>query len=275
MGETESTFDELVAAWLDAMTGARALAGDPAAWDVTTRCPGWTIGDIVAHLVDIDSFLLGLEPLDHTPDWASLPHADSPVGRLTEVGVDARRARSQDDVLAEFDAVVPRRAAQLAEGPHDLSAMVMGPFGSDRPLRRVLTMRTLDAWLHELDIRQALGLPDRLDCAAGRITAGHLLSSLTAIWAKAAAAPIGTTLEVRVTGPVIALTLQVTVDEQGRGVEISGADPDLTLTASWPDLLDLMSGRLASDDPAVAERVTLTGETALGTRVLTSLKVVP
>ncbi len=275
MNSQQPTAPDLIAAWHEVMLDARTNADDAAAWSLPTACPGWRVGDLIAYLLDIDGFLVGDPRPDHEPDWDALPHAVGPVSRMTEVGVDARRGTPMAEVLAEFDSVLERRAAQLAAGPSDLTVMVMGPFGSDRPLGRVLTMRTFDAWVHAQDIRAARGLPTQLDSAAALITADQLLSGLPLLWGKTVAAPPGTVLALNITGPVIEAALQVGVDDEHRGVMVEGADPDLTLTASWPDLLDLMTGRVAVDDAGLLARITLDGDEALSNRLLSALNVTP
>lgn len=275
MNSPQPTAPDLIAAWHEVMLDARTNADDAAAWSLPTSCPGWTVGDLIAHLLDIDGLLAGDPRPDHEPDWDALPHAVGPVSRMTEVGVDARRGTPMADVLAEFDAVLERRSAQLAAGPMELDVMVMGPFGSDRPLGRVLTMRTLDAWVHAQDIRAARGLPAQLDSAAALITADLLLSGLPLVWGKTVAAPPGTVLALHITGPVVSADLYVGVDDEQRGVMVEGAEPNVTLTTSWPDLLDLMTGRVAADDPALLARITLVGDEVLSSRLLGALNVTP
>jgi uncharacterized protein (TIGR03083 family) len=194
---------------------------------------------------------------------------------MTEVGVDARRGKPMADVLAEFDSVLERRSAQLAAGPDDLTTLVMGPFGSDRPLGRVLTMRTFDAWVHAQDIRAARGLPLQLETAAAAVTADQLLSGLPLIWGKTVAASPGTVLALNITGPVVIADLQVGVEDEGRGVMVTGAVPDVTLTITWPDLLDVMTGRVGPDDASLLERIALTGDEVLASRLLAALNVTP
>ena len=275
MNSKQPTAPDLISAWHEVMLDARSNADDAAAWTLPTSCPGWSVGDLIAHLLDIDGLLAGDPRPDHEPDWDSLPHAVGPVSRMTEVGVDARRGTPMAEVLAEFDSVLERRSAQLAAGPMDLAVMVMGPFGSERPLGRVLTMRTFDAWVHAQDIRAARGLPAQLDSAAALITADQLLSGLPLIWGKTLAAPPGTVLSLNITGPVVVAELQVGVDDELRGVMVNGSVPDLTLTITWPDLLDVMTGRVSPDDAGLLERIALTGDAGLASRLLGALNVTP
>ena len=266
---------DFIDAWHEVMLDARLNADDPAAWSLPTACPGWSVGDLIAHLLDIDGFLAGDPRPDHEPNWDALPHAVGSISLMTEVGVDARRGMPMEEVLAEFDSVLERRTAQLAAGTDDLTALVIGPFGSERPLGRVLSMRTFDAWVHAQDIRAARGLPLQLDTAAARITADQLLSGLPLIWGKTLAAPPGTVLSLNITGPVVIADLQVSVDDEQRGLMVTGAVPDVTLTITWPDLLDLMTGRVLTDDAGLLERISLTGDAGLASRLLGALNVTP
>ena len=275
MEKQQATARDLVDAWHEVMLDARLNADDPGAWSLPTSCPGWSVGDVIAHLLDIDGFLAGDPRPGHEPDWDALPHAVGPISRMTEVGVDARRGMPMAEVLAEFDSVLERRSAQLAAGSDDLTTLVMGPFGSDRPLGRVLTMRTFDAWVHAQDIRAARGLPFQLETAAAAVTADQLLSGLPLIWGKTLAAPPGTVLGLNITGPVVVAELQVGVNDELRGVMVNGSVPDLTLTITWPDLLDVMTGRVSPDDAGLLERIALTGDAGLASRLLGALNVTP
>ena len=266
---------DFIDAWHEVMLDARLNADDPVAWLLPTACPGWTVGDLIAHLLDIDGFLAGDPRPDHEPDWDALPHAVGRISLMTEVGVDARRGVPMEEVLAEFDSVLERRSAQLAAGTDDLTALVLGPFGSERPLGRVLSMRTFDAWVHAQDIRAARGLPLQFDTAAARITADQLLSGLPLIWGKTLEAPAGTVLSLSISGPVVVTDLQVGVDDAGRGVMVTGAVPDVSLTSTWPDLLDLMTGRVLPDDAGLLERIELTGDAELANKLLGALNVTP
>jgi hypothetical protein len=56
---------------------------------------------------------------------------------------------------------------------------------------------------------------------------------------------------------------------------VTGAVPDVTLTITWPDLLDLMTGRVSPDDAGLLERIALTGDEGLASRLLAALNVTP
>ena len=99
---------ELVAVWLnslDAFTEV-ALKLTATAWNTPSPCPGWTAGDVVAHVLSLESEMHG-DPLpDHEPDWAALPHVTNDFSRYTEVPVDWYRSKGRDVVLAEPNALI-------------------------------------------------------------------------------------------------------------------------------------------------------------------------
>ena len=157
-------FDQVFGAWQSASTDFNDLVTplSQQEWDTPTALPGWTVGDIVAHVGWLEGILIGKFDDAHEPDWDALPHVTSDFGRLTEIPVDLRRSRTREDVLIELAANVADRREALDAGPHDVAVETPGPFGP-APLGRVLRMRTLDTWVHEQDIRDALGRPGHLD----------------------------------------------------------------------------------------------------------------
>jgi len=81
---------QLIDIWQGSLQAIVDLAEglDDRAWVQLTPCPGWTVGDLVAHTTDIEQMLAGDPRPQHEPEWDSLPHAMGDVGRFTEVGVD-------------------------------------------------------------------------------------------------------------------------------------------------------------------------------------------
>ena len=242
----DAGFDELFAAWRSASHDFIDLVTplSQAEWDVPTALPGWSVGDIVAHIGWLEGLLIGEYDAPHEPDWSSLPHAQSDFGRLTEVPVDLRRSWTREAVLIELADRIARRTVELEQGPHDPAHEVMGPFGP-APLGRVLRMRTLDTWVHEQDIRDALGRLGHLDTMGAQATASQLLPGLGKVWAKLAGAQSGQVLDVRITGGGIEGGATVVVDDDGRA-RIVGDDlldqagsATVTLTMSWPTYLAL------------------------------------
>lgn len=269
--------DALVHAWSSSIRDIRTVGGelDEEQWLAPTACPGWNVADIVAHVVDVESALAGQPRPAHEPAWDALPHVQSDVSRWTEVGVDLRRGRPQEAVLAELDHVIELREGQLAQGPHELSAEVPGLFGAPMPLGRLLQMRVFDTWVHAQDIRDAVGMVDELDGPGAKVTAAQLMDALPRIWGKSVGAPVGSVLEVDVTGPGVVACVQVEVGTDGRANRARDRQPDVRISASWPALMHRMAGRIRPGDPSFADGLQISGDQALIERLLPALNIAP
>ena len=51
-------------------------------WRADTDCPGWTVKDLLSHLVGIERWLLGHPLVDHDP--APADHVRNPLGERNE-----------------------------------------------------------------------------------------------------------------------------------------------------------------------------------------------
>jgi uncharacterized protein (TIGR03083 family) len=262
------------------MADVRAVAGDlgEEGWGHPSLLPGWSVGDVVAHLSWIERILLGRMDPPHNPDWASLPHVTGDFGRTTEVPVDLRRTWPRAEVLAEFDASLADRHAALLAGPQEPATPTMNPFGRMVTLEAVLRMRTFDAWVHSQDIRLAVGRPGGTTTAPARVAAEQIAGALGFVWAKKVAAPAGATLVVEVTPPGIELRHAVTCTSEGKGVDLPvPPDPTVTLRLAFDDFVQLGCGRTRPDrtpDQARAA-VAVSGDLDLGARAVAALNIAP
>lgn len=266
-----ATAAELIDTWDAAMTDLlrAAESAGPAGWGLPTPCPGWGIGDIVAHISFIERFLLQRWDPPHEPDWDSLPHVTSDFGKVTEIPVDLRRGWTRDEVLAEFRQTHADRLQGLRDGPQDLAEMTMSPFGRPWPLDRVLRIRIFDIWVHEQDIRTANSEMADLDTPAAWVTARQLVKGLPAVWAKNTDAPVGSSLRIEVTGPGVVFEAGVLRGEDGRSRYADTSAATVSLRLAWPDLVRLMCGRGQS------ESVGISGDSELAQRLLATMAVTP
>jgi len=262
----DAPFAELLEAWVTTTADFVDLAASltQEEWDTATLLPGWTVGDVIAHVSWIEGLLAGRMDAPHEPDWSRLPHVRNDFGRATEVPVDLRRGWPRDRVVAELIEVTSKRSDDLRSGPQDGSVEVVGPLGP-APLGRVVRMRTMDTWVHEQDIREAIGRPDHLDSAGARATAAQLLPGLPKVWVKGAGAAAGDVLRVIITGPELVAEICVAVDDTGRGRLVECVD-DATVTLSMPwttylalaggrgDLVDRRAEVVIEGDPSLAAR---------------------
>jgi uncharacterized protein (TIGR03083 family) len=247
---------------------------DAASWSTPTPLPGWTVKDVVAHLTGVELSLMGRpDPPPERP--ITHPWVRNEFARAVEVAVERRRPWPPEAVLAEFEAVTAERLAALrALDDAGFAAETMTPVGPGT-VERLLQFRVFDGFVHEHDIRAALGLAWRFDspafARAWDMTAGGWPRQVV----KVAGAPDGTVVRIRLDGGGLARTAAVAVtDGRGRlveGPEAEDLTPTVTLTAPAPVLLQVAWGRR---DPVTPD-VTVDGDVALGRRVLAALNFVP
>lgn len=267
MGEpaASASIEHLEATWASILELCAELTEEQ--WKTATGCPGWTVQDNVAHLVDYEADALGRPRLEATvPE--GLDHLKNPLGEANEVGVQARRARPGAEVLAELREVTAARSAQLrALTVDDLSREVATPTGPGT-LADLLTLRVMDTWAHEQDIRRALGRP-------GHAT-GPVVDEAVAYWArflpyvvgKRAGAPDGTTVVVQV-GDRHRSAIEVQ-DGRARSVDGLEGEPTVTLAMPAPTFAALVGGRTDAPDD-----VAITGDEDLGRRIVAHLGFLP
>ena len=243
----------------------------PEQWQAATPCPGWTVGDVVAHLTDVESMVAGDARPDVTIDWTQFPHITSDLGRATEVGVEARRHLSHADVVSEYAAMMARRRDQLA----DVSGDVVSPFGNTIPVERLLGMRIFDTWVHEQDIRIAIDQPGGMASPAAHASAQMMLSGLPKAWGKTVAPAVGSTLRVTVTGPGIEADVAYRIADDGKAVPVDPGEATVHCTMTWPDYFLIATGRIDPDDAELRSRIETSGDPELVAQTLRAMNVAP
>ncbi|MFN2582577.1 MAG: maleylpyruvate isomerase family mycothiol-dependent enzyme [Candidatus Dormibacteria bacterium] len=241
-------------------------------WDVPTGCPGWAVRDLFAHVADLESILSGRPRGDHTID-AEPPHVRNPAGHFMEIGVDMRRARPIDDVLAELRELIPLRLATLdAITDADLDGDVPGFLGTSK-LRNQLTIRIFDLWSHDQDARRALHRPGDCDGPAAAHSRELMLRGAARRIHDLHAPAAGTSVLVEITGPGAARRGLVFDGDRGRAVTEAPERPDVSLRMDLSTLTVLACGR--ADDPDARDRVDISGDRELGARMLTDIASTP
>ena len=127
-------------------------------WEAYTDCPTWTVKDCISHLIGIEHRLLGREVPDLPLQETS--HIRNDFGLQTEIDVVSRRAMIPEEVLEEFTAVNLERLKVL-NGQLDFASEANSPIGKGNVADQV-SVRVFDCWVHEQDIRRAIGKPGNL-----------------------------------------------------------------------------------------------------------------
>lgn len=234
-------------------------------WDLPTGCPGWTVKDHLSHLVDYEARALGRPAPEHDP--GPLPYLKNDMGRSNEIGVDARRPQPGPAVLGEFREVTAARLAQLGRlTEQDLAEQTITPAGPGT-VADLLTLRVMDSWSHEQDIRRAVGQPGDEDGPAAAEAVGYFLRFLPYVVGKRAAAPEGSKVVFRIRGQS-----PVPVEVVGGRGRVAAGPGGATTSLDMPvaSFAALVCGR--GDAPG---DVVITGDRRLGQRVLESLGIMP
>ena len=166
-------------------------------WLLPTDCAGWTVHDVVAHLVGAAESTARVPELVRQA-WHGRRLRDG--GPLID-GINAVQVRERADAgpadlrreLADAGALGVRARRRL---PAVLRAVRL-PFGppvGTRPLGYLMgRIYTRDAWLHRVDLARATGRPLRLDADHD----GRLVADVVTEWSRTHGEPYRLTL----TGP--------------------------------------------------------------------------
>ncbi|MET8572258.1 maleylpyruvate isomerase family mycothiol-dependent enzyme [Streptomyces sp. NPDC004783] len=244
-----------------------------AEWNRRTPCPGWSVRDIVSHVMGLDSEMLGDPRPIHTLP-RDLFHVTNEHQRYMEMQVDVRRHHTAPEITSELEYMIIRRNRQLRNESRDPGTKVRGPYGSDLTLEESMRQHAFCVWVHEQDLRTALGRPGNLDSPGAHVTRDVLLAELPDVVAERADAPRSSAVVFDVHGPVEFLRT-IRVDIQGRGtLETAPAlGPAATLTLDWETYVRLACGRVTPE--AVADRVKAEGDPDLAAAILRHFTVTP
>lgn len=266
-----TTLTEYVDSWRASCVDLAALADElaPGDWALPTDCAGWTVHDVLAHCTAIEAELAGdLRPRVLVD--VELAHIAGPSNIYTERGVMALRDHTPDQLRAEFAAAVDRRTAHLEAAfpaePEGRPALTPGDIDWD--WQTLMRNRAIDIWVHEQDIRRAVGKAGHLDSVGARTTQEAFASGLPYIVAKRSAAPPGSTVVFDITGPLPAVYgVEVGDDGRGRALAPPPEEPTVRLIMTTEELVLLGAGRR---DPETLG-VTVSGDQDLGNRILTNM----
>ncbi|HEX2283771.1 MAG TPA: maleylpyruvate isomerase family mycothiol-dependent enzyme [Mycobacterium sp.] len=244
-------------------------------WRAPTPLPGWTVHDVVAHLIGVESMLQGADTPEADVDVSTLKHVRNDIGALNECWVRKLRDVSDAELLETFRATTEARRKALSDLSNDeWNAVTATPAGPDS-YGRFMRVRVFDCWMHEQDIRDAVGQPPSVSDLAGpaaELALDEIATSMGFVVGKLGGAPDGSRVSIELTGP-LGRTINVAVDGRGKVVDDFGdADPTSTIRIDGLLFTRLVGGRttLAQHPDAVAYR----GDEAVGRRVVEHLNFV-
>jgi len=262
----------LIRTWREAVAEFVALARDVPEdqWHLPTDLEGWSVKDNVAHTAHLEGVLAGAP--EETIPVEEAPHIKDLSGLYTEQGVLARRDRDMATLADEIERAAAARVAELeANPPTDGSAAPpRTPAGVPWNNQTLLSNRPLDVWMHQQDIRRAIGRPGGYDGAPARHVIAKFGGALAMVLGKRVAPPVGTSVRIDVPEADQSWTAQI--GEDGRAAFVDPLeDPSVRITLSAEDFVVLAGGRRGLE----ATSPTYVGDEELGRAVLSNLAVTP
>jgi uncharacterized protein (TIGR03083 family) len=241
-----------------------------AEWGRPTDCPGWTVQDQLAHVIGTESMLAGERPPTPPPDLVAAPHVHTDIGRLNEAWVASLRAEPPAAVLSRFRAITEVRLEQLrSRSTEDFDAIGPSPVGQV-PYREFMDVRVMDNWVHEQDIRRAVGRPGHRSGPVVEQSLARLVPAMAFVVGKKAAAPDGMSVVFDLTGETPRRFAVVMSGGRAALAEVPPS-PTVTLRVDAEAWWCLALGR--RDGPAMrsAGVVEIQGDQQLGERVIDNL----
>ena len=221
-------------------------------WSASSRCEGWRVQDVAAHIVSVDRFWhasissgLAGSPTKYLA-LASIPKA-TPAAL-----VDAVRQKSPAETLAELRASTTA-LCDLVDGLSSdaWSVLAESPLGHVS-MAAVAHHALWDAWIHERDIVLPLGLTpsEEVDEVLACL---RNAAALNAGFALMAGVATPTTLVLETSEPDARVVLAV--DEMVHAGSADDAPPDaVMLRGRAVDLVEMLSTRLPVDSTCSTRR---------------------
>lgn len=240
----------------------------PSQWAAPTALPGWSVQDNVSHMIGTECALAGQKPPPCDVDVHALPHVRNEIGAANEAWVIALRSERPEQLLARFREITAMQGKRLKDlSPAEFDAPSWTPAGQ-RTYGRFMRIRLFDCWMHEQDIRDALGLPGHETGQCAQVALSEMADALGFLVGKRAGAPEGSSVTIELTGPM-RTTWHVAVDGRASVVERLPAPATATLALSSTLFTRIAGGRVPVEDRF--GEIDLAGDVDLGRRVATAL----
>jgi uncharacterized protein (TIGR03083 family) len=179
-----------------------------AQFETATDCPGWTVKDQFSHVIGTELLLEGAAAPDG--DAPSAPYVRNELGELNERFVEARRGLAGRQVVAELGALAAHRLVALRSLDEEAWAAIgPSPIGMV-PYVDYMGVRTFDSWVHEQDVRVAVGQPGGRGGAGERVTLDRMEASMPYVLGRRVQPAPGTTLRMEIDG-ALGRTVQLAV----------------------------------------------------------------
>lgn len=261
----DRTIAALTEVWVS--IGDLLAALDDDEWRLPTALPGWTVQDNVAHIIGTEAMLAGEPNPDIEIDRDATEHVHNDIGAFNEQWVEALRPLAPADVLARFREVTTRRLATLvAMADDEWHAESFTPAGKDS-FGRFMQIRVFDCWLHEQDIRDAVGRPGNESGLAVDVTLDEMATALGFVVGKKAGATEGQRMTFELTdGGTVVRRFHVEVGERATVVPELSGPATVVLTMPTGVMTRRSAGRVGPDD--LLDQIEVEGDQELAAKIL-------
>lgn len=239
----------------------------PEEWFLPSPLPGWDVRDNVAHLLGTENMLLGRAAPTIDIDHDGAEHIRNDIGAFNEVSVQAMRSVEPPDVLRRFvDATSERLRVLHAMTQQEWDAESFTPAGKDT-YGRFMQIRVFDCWLHEQDIRDAVGRPGNDVGLAVEVTLDEMTTAMGFVVGKRAGVGPGNRITFALTeGGVVVREIHVDVGDRATVVSELSGPATTTLTMPIGVMTRRCAGRVGPSD--LRDRIEIAGDAEVAEKIL-------
>lgn len=236
-------------------------------WGLPSPLPGWSVQDNVAHIIGTEAMLAGEPGPGVEIDRDANAHIRNDIGVFNEQWVQSLRAVPPSEMLSRFREVTATRLGTLeAMSDDEWNAESFTPAGKDT-FGRFMQIRVFDCWLHEQDIRDAVGRPGHETGLAVDIVLDEMATALGFVVGKKAGATEGQSVTFSLTdGGSVVRELHVEVGERAAVVPALSGPATVVLTMPVGVMTRRCAGRVGPDD--LLDQVVIDGDLSLASRIL-------
>lgn len=241
------------------------------AYDAATACPGWSVRDVISHLLGFEQMLRGEPVPQYHGQWPD--YVRNPIGELNEAVVAAHRGEPGLVVLDQFRAAAQRSLARLRELSDEQWERVGWSPEGERPYHRFMETRVVDSWIHLQDIRDALLQPEDDHGPGEEIVVNRFEASLLYVVGKRLTPPEGTLIQVNLTGRLARTVLIEMTDGRASAVTRASRPADLEFSTPVALFWRRAAGRIGAEAFLNASATDIRGDRLLARGLAESMVV--
>jgi len=243
----------------------------PESYDALTACPGWSVKDVLSHLVGFEKMLHGEPVPTHHGEWPDYVH--NPIGEFNEAFVQANCDRPGLEVLDELRVQCAQSIAALrALNDAGWEKVGWSPEG-ERPYHRFQETRVVDSWIHLQDIRDALLQPEDDHGPGEEIVVNRFESGLPYIVGKRMKSPDDTLVRVNLSGRLARSVLIGVVKGRALALSDSADTPTLEITTPVALFWRRAAGRISAAAFLAASATDVRGDHAMASAFADALVI--